>query len=206
VGLGLDMMAVDQRGASGWRRLAAFGVDYGIIAAYLVVLFLVGVLGRAADLLPPSRVTTPSARIIGQLAAIAVLTVPVTLWFAWWEAAPRGATPGKRLLGLRVSCLDDGAPSWPRSLLRSAARIALPWELAHTGVWNSLAWPGPEGPVNLALIAVANGLLVLNLVLLFVGARRPLYDRLAGTIVQAVPAAQLHDGAAPTTQDRRSSG
>jgi hypothetical protein len=71
------MMAVDQRGASGWRRLAAFGVDYGIIAAYLGVLFLVGVLGRAVDLLP-SRVTTPSARIIGQLAVIAVLTVVIT--------------------------------------------------------------------------------------------------------------------------------
>ena len=166
------MMAADQRGASGRRRLAAFGVDYAFIAAYLGVLVLVGVLGRAAGLLP-SRVTTPSGRIMGQLAAIAVVTVPVTLWFAWWEAAPRGATPGKRLLGLRVSRLDGGAPSWPRSLLRSLARIAVPWELAHTGVWNSLAWPGPEAPVNAALFAVANSLLVLNLVMLFVGARRP---------------------------------
>jgi uncharacterized RDD family membrane protein YckC len=178
-------MAGNQRGASGWRRLAAFGVDYGIIAAYLGVLVLIGVLGRAADLLP-SRVTTPGGRIIGQLTAMVVLTVPVTLWFAWWEAAPRGATPGKRLLGLRVSRLDGGALSWPRSLLRSGARIAVPWELAHTGVWNSLAWPGPDAPVNLALFAVANGLLVLNLVLLFVGARRPVYDRLAGTVVRAV--------------------
>jgi uncharacterized RDD family membrane protein YckC len=183
-GLGLEMMAADQRGAPGRRRLAAFGVDYAFIAAYLGVLVLLGVLGRAAGLLP-SRVTTPSGRIMGQLAAIAVLTVPVTLWFAWWEAAPRGATPGKRLLGLRVSRLDGGAPSWPRSLLRSLARIAVPWELAHTGVWNILAWPGPEAPVNAALFAVANGLLVLNLVMLFVGARRPLYDRLAGTVVQA---------------------
>ena len=182
------MVAVAQRGASGWRRLVAFGVDYGIIAAYLGALVLVGVLGRAVDLLP-STVTTPGARIIGQLAGIVVLTVPVTLWSAWWEAAPRGATPGKRLLGLRVSRLDGGTLSWPRSLLRSTVRIAVPWELAHTGVWNSLAWPGPEVPLNLALFAVANGLLVLNLVLLFVGARRPLYDRLAGTVVQAVPAA-----------------
>jgi uncharacterized RDD family membrane protein YckC len=204
-GLGLEMMAADQRGAPGRRRLAAFGVDYAFIAAYLGVLVLLGVLGRAAGLLP-SRVTTPSGRIMGQLAAIAVVTVPVTLWFAWWEAAPRGATPGKRLLGLRVSRLDGGAPSWPRSLLRSLARIAVPWELAHTGVWNSLAWPGPEAPVNAALFAVANGLLVLNLVMLFVGARRPLYDRLAGTVVQAAPAAQRHGGTAPTTPDRRRRG
>jgi hypothetical protein len=38
--------------------------------------------------------------------------------------------------------------------------------------------------VNVALFAAANGLLLLNLVLLFVGARRPLYDRLAGTVVR----------------------
>jgi uncharacterized RDD family membrane protein YckC len=73
-------------------------------------------------------------------------------------------------------------------------------------VWNSLAWPGPEAPVNAALFAVANGLLVLNLVMLFVGARRPLYDRLAGTVVQAAPAAQRHGGTAPTTPDRRRRG
>lgn len=123
------------------------------IAAYLGVLVLVGVLGRAAGLLP-GRVTTPGGRIMGQLAAFAVLTVPVTLWFAGWEAAPHGATPGKRLLGLRVSRLDGGAPSRPRALLRSLARIAVPWELAHTGVWNILVWPGPEAPVTTALDAV----------------------------------------------------
>jgi hypothetical protein len=55
---GLDMMALDQRGASGRWRLVAFGVDYGIIAAYLGALVLVGVLGRAIDLLP-TTVTTP---------------------------------------------------------------------------------------------------------------------------------------------------
>jgi hypothetical protein len=60
----------------------------------------------------------------------------------------------------------------------------------HTAVWNSLVWPGPDAPVNAVLFAVANGVLLLNLVMVFVGARRPLYDRLAGTLVQVVPAAQ----------------
>jgi hypothetical protein len=73
-------------------------------------------------------------------------------------------------------------------------------------VWNILAWPGPEAPVNAALFAVANGLLLLNLMTLFVGARRPLHDRLAGTVMQAIPAARLNGGTAPTTGDRRSSG
>jgi hypothetical protein len=92
----------------------------------------------------PVQVTTPGGRIVGQLVTIAVLTVPVTLWFAWWEAAP----PGKRLLGLRVSRLDGSGLPWPDSLLRSLAKIALPWELAHTGVWNSLAWPGGAGELR----------------------------------------------------------
>jgi hypothetical protein len=50
-------------------------------------------------------------------------------------------------------------------------------------VWNSLAWPGPEAPVNAVLFSVANGLLVLYVVMLLVGTRRPPYDRLAGSIV-----------------------
>jgi uncharacterized RDD family membrane protein YckC len=142
------------RPSPGWRRLAAGAVDYGIVAAYLAVLTLVGALGRAAGLLP-SQITTPGGRILAQLVVIAVLTLPVTFWFAWWEAAPRGATPGKRLGGLRVSRLNGDGLTLRRSLLRSAVKIAVPWELAHTGVWNSLAWPGPDAPVNAVLFTVA---------------------------------------------------
>jgi uncharacterized RDD family membrane protein YckC len=183
------MPAVHQRPGPGWRRLAAGGVDYGIVAAYIGVLGLVGALGRAAGLLP-RHITTPGGRIVAQLAVIAVLTLPVTLWFACWEATPRGATPGKRLLGLRVSRLDGGRLTWSDSLLRSAVKIAVPWELAHTGVWNSLAWPGPDAPINVVLFTVANGLLILNVAMVFLGAHRPPYDRLAGTIVQVDPSAR----------------
>jgi uncharacterized RDD family membrane protein YckC len=169
--------------ADPWRRLVAGGVDYGIVVAYLGVLSVVGVLGRSSGVLP-GRVTTPGGRVVAQLVVFAVLTVPVTLWFAWREAAPRGATPGKRLLGLRVVRLDGGGLPWSGSLLRSAAKIAVPWELAHTAVWNILVWPGPQAPLNAVLLTVANAVLVLNLVLLFVGTRRALHDRLAGTLVQ----------------------
>jgi hypothetical protein len=98
----VEMLAADQRGAPGRRRLAAFGVDYAFIAAYLGVLVLLGVLGRAAGLLP-SRVTTPSGRIMGQLAAIAVVTVPATLWFAWWEGGSRGAGECRAVRGRQRS-------------------------------------------------------------------------------------------------------
>jgi hypothetical protein len=57
------------------------------------LLALVGVLGRAVGVLP-TEVTTPAARVVAQLAGIAVLTLPVTLWFASWEAGPGGAVRG----------------------------------------------------------------------------------------------------------------
>jgi uncharacterized RDD family membrane protein YckC len=175
-----------QRADNGWRRLAAGAVDDGIVVAYLAVLTLAGALLRAAGLLP-DHVTTPGGRILAQLVVIAVLTGPVTLWFAWWEAAPRGATPGMRLLGFRVSRLDGGGLSGSGSTLRSAVKIAVPWEVAHTAVGNSLVWPGPDAPVNALLFTVANGLLLLYVAMLLLGAHRPPYDRLAGTIVRVAP-------------------
>jgi uncharacterized RDD family membrane protein YckC len=149
-----------------------------------------GALLRAAGLLPEA-VTGQTGRILAQLAVFAVLTVPVTLWFAWSEAAPRGATPGKRVLGLGVVGLGGAGLSFGRSLGRSALKVALPWELAHTGVWNVMVWPAEQdAALDLVLFVLANALLAANAVLLLVASGRTLYDRAAGTVVRPVrPAA-----------------
>lgn len=171
------------RTSPGWRRVAAFAVDYGVILAYLGLLALLGVLGRAVGVLP-TEVTTPDARVAAQLVGIAVLTLPVTLWFAGWEAGPGRATPGKRVLGLRVVTTGGERLGWPRSLLRTALKFTVPWELAHTAVWNLLAWPGDGGSVvDMVLLGVANAVIVVDLVSLFVGTRRTPYDRIAGTVI-----------------------
>jgi uncharacterized RDD family membrane protein YckC len=168
----------------GWRRVAAFAVDYGVILVYLGLLVLVGVLGRAVGVLP-TEVTTPAGRVVAQLAGFALLTLPVSLWFAGWEAT-QGATPGKRVLGLRVVTTGGQRLGWPRSLLRTALKFTLPWELAHTAVWNMLAWPGDGGSVvDMVLLGVANAVIVVDLVSLFVGTRRTPYDRIAGTVAAA---------------------
>jgi hypothetical protein len=41
--------------------------------------------------------------------------------------------------------------------------------------------------VNIVLFTLANGLLALYLIALFVGTRRPLYDHVAGTVVRLRP-------------------
>jgi hypothetical protein len=111
------------RTSPGWRRVAAFAVDYGVILAYLGLLALVGVLGRAVGVLP-TEVTTPAARVVAQLAGIAVLTLPVTLWFASWEAGRRGdpwqtsaraagRRHRRRAAGLAPVAAPDGAEVHP---------------------------------------------------------------------------------------------
>jgi uncharacterized RDD family membrane protein YckC len=85
--------------------------------------FAIDLLIRGALMLVVSMVLTPLGRFGSGLALI--------LWFAleWFypvlfELLPRGATPGKRALGLRVT-MDSGLPITPAaSLLRNLLRSA----------------------------------------------------------------------------------
>lgn len=192
------MIRLQAQSSPRWRRVAAFGVDYGLIVAYLGLIILVGTLGRAVGA-APRDIATPMGRVVAQLVVFAVLTVPVTVWFAWWEAAPRSATPGKRLLGLQVVSLTGAGLSWRRSLGRSALKITLPWELAHTGIWNILVWPAdPNAVIDVTLLTLANAVLITNAVLLLVGSGRTLYDRATGTVVHRGPQRDRERGHGPS--------
>jgi GrpB-like predicted nucleotidyltransferase (UPF0157 family) len=110
--------------------------------------------------------------------------VPVTVWLAGWEASPGGATPGKRLLGLRVLTSSGDRLSWPRSLLRTALKFTLPWELTHIAWWNLLLRSGNQG-LEAVLLSMVCAAFAVYLVSLFVGSRRAPYDRITGTFVIA---------------------
>jgi uncharacterized RDD family membrane protein YckC len=181
-----EVIGTQTQPSLGWRRIAAFGVDYGFIFAYLGFLTLVGVLGRMVGALP-TGIATPAGRVVAQLVIFAVLTVPVTIWFAGWEASPGGATPGKRLLGLRVLTTSGDQLAWPRSLVRTTLKFTVPWELAHTAVWNMLVWPGDGGTAaDTLLLSLANAAIAVDVVSLFIGSRRTPYDRIAGTFVTSI--------------------
>lgn len=111
--------------------------------------------------------------------AFLVLIVPVTLWLAGWER--RGGTIGKRALGLRVRTARTDALTWWRALARNALKVALPWELGHTGTFL-LAEPD-AGPVGVTCAALAYGIALVYLVSLFVRAGRTPYDIATATVV-----------------------
>ena len=160
------------------RRLAAWCVDWLAILAYAALLVPIGVLLVAHSVsLPPA---------VWNAISFGGLITPATLWLTVWEHGRHGATPGKRLLGLRVSTGVGGRPGLARALARNAVKVALPWELGHTAAFTLAA---PATPTAVGLAGSACGLLACGIVgvyvaSLFVGARRTPYDRAAGTRVE----------------------
>ncbi|WP_169806512.1 RDD family protein [Microtetraspora malaysiensis] len=170
--------------AAALRRVAATVIDYGLIMAYAGVVAAVYVPLYFAGIKLIPAIDGLGSRILAQVVAAAILSVPGTVWLASREWSARQATPGKRLLGLKVETLSGARPSRSVALARTALRVLLPWEVAHTMVWNQLAWPkGEFGPRDLTLAIVTYGLLGLYGLTLFLGSGRPPYDRLCATRV-----------------------
>lgn len=156
-----------------FRRLAAFGVDWLLIIGYAALLVPLGLLiGDRVSGLPSWSVNA---------GAFVLLILPATVWLAAWERGGWCATPGKRLLGLRV----PGAIGWRRSLIRNGLKLALPWELGHTSVY---AFTAGSDAVGIVCAVAAYGLLFVYLGYAVFSGRTP-YDRLAGTTVERVPPA-----------------
>jgi uncharacterized RDD family membrane protein YckC len=157
------------------RRLAAFAVDWLVIAAYAAVLSLL-----ASPVLRPAFTRTAwQSEGLG----FTLLTLPVVLYVAGSEASSWHASIGKRLLRLRVTA--GSAPmTWRRSLVRSAVKF-VPWELGHFVVWHVFVLPDRIGrTAGPALLVAANLLPLVYLGCLFVGAGRTPYDAASGTAVE----------------------
>ncbi|MEP6881521.1 MAG: RDD family protein [Dokdonella sp.] len=84
-----------------WRRVAAYMLDSLIVSVVMLVVF--GLIGVAAAALA----TSDHAGIAGLLIFIGyvLLIVGVWLYFAKCESGPAQATPGKRVMGIKVT--DD---------------------------------------------------------------------------------------------------
>ena len=182
------------------RRLGAFAVDYLLISLYIGLLVLASLtlgpeVGSEALFADPLR---------GQLASAALLTLPVVLYFALMESSSRGATVGKRVVGIQVRASKGPAAGrrlpLARSLVRSALKFA-PWEIAHTSLWRLPGWPGevetvPWGvALGFALTWVLGGL-YLAFPLLSRRRQTP-YDRAAGSVVVRTPVTDPAPGRRP---------
>ena len=163
-----------------WKRAAAFALDYTIIVIYLALLTLMGLLLNSWLGISQSFF---SDRVRAQFTGFMLVTLPVTLYFAFGESSGRQATWGKAKLGLKVTDqLGERVGFW-RALTRTALKF-IPWELSHTLVWTSaFSNDGFPGWVNYGFIFVY-GLIGLNLAgLVFSKKHQTIYDLLTKTYV-----------------------
>jgi hypothetical protein len=164
------------------RRALAFGLDTVVIGGWAVAL------AAGFLLLGPEMGLdgTPAGGGGGHAVAFLTLTLPALVYLAGFEAWGKGATPGKRLLGLEVRALDGSHLSLGRALVRAVIRL-LPWELSHAALWQIPGWPVDVTHVPLVatvLLGVAWLLVGAHAWALFRSRARPTpWDRVAGAQV-----------------------
>lgn len=168
-----------------FRRIAAFSLDYLLIAGYLAALAIVSSMLAFGPLKDSWKVfvSTPTR---ADLLAFITAILPVILYFTLMESSESGATWGKRRMRLRVVNLSGQRLSRGQALLRSAIKF-LPWQLAHTCLFHIPGWPvktqEPPGWVMVGLVLVWV-LIGFYIVTLMVGpTRRTPYDWIAGSRV-----------------------
>jgi len=170
------------------RRIAAFGVDYLIIATWIGLITAVGFGARAFLGIETAPVLSQGDKLRGHAIAFLSLTLPVVLYFAITESSRWQATIGKRVLGLRVQTVSGARVPFGRSLARSTFKF-LPWEIAHTAIWHVPGQPfvSMPAPINFLGYAVALAGAGAFAVAVFRGRGRTPYDLVAGTMVVEIP-------------------
>ena len=102
-----------------WRRIAAFAFDFLLIAAYILILLVIG-LGLYT--FSNGLVSLSSPLAVDGLSFI-VLVLPVILYFAVQEGSSRQATWGKRRMKLKVvNAQGNRLQAW-QTLLRSVFKV-----------------------------------------------------------------------------------
>jgi uncharacterized RDD family membrane protein YckC len=159
----------------------AFALDYLIMAVYLALL---GLISLTVNLVAPGLLTALFAnQLSAHSSAFLLVTLPVTLYFALLEASSWQASWGKRTLGLRVVRSDGARLSAGRAVGRTALTF-IPWELAHTLIWQirfAPAMPSPLIASGFILVWILVGANIASLAL--TKTHQSLADRLAETYV-----------------------
>ena len=168
-----------------FTRIAAFALDYLLIAGYLVILTIAGsflALGPLGD----GWQSLLSSPIRMDLVAFVTTVLPVITYFTLLESSESGATWGKRRMRLRVVNLRGERLSRSRAIMRSAVKL-MPWQLAHTCLFHIPGWPvAPQDPPTWVMIGLTSVWVAVGayFVALAIGpTRRTPYDWAAGSRV-----------------------
>lgn len=142
------------------RRVGAYVLDIVLLFAVLAPLGYVVQLALGID---PAAATARSV----YLTLVLNFSIPVWLYFALSDRSRRGATVGKRVLGLRTRAKEGGHLGFGRALRRTAVKM-VPWEMTHASSFLFVPALGEFAVGNMVGIGLAY---VLSFAYLFVAWR-----------------------------------
>lgn len=159
------------------RRILAWGIDWFCILGWIAVVAAVGVPLHLAGVI---SLTAPLAQNLVGLAVI----IPVVVAASRLESGPKSATPGKRLVGVRVH-YRSGDRVVVRALLRNTLKIGLPWAIGHLAVFAVV--DAGSGPIPIWVAGLTASAYVIPALWVFswiLPGARTIYDRLSGSEVR----------------------
>ncbi|NNE26512.1 MAG: RDD family protein [Saprospiraceae bacterium] len=120
-----------------------------------------------------------------QLYVLVTISIPVWIYFAYFDSEKSKGTIGKRLFKLSVEDVDGQRITFGRSMGRTLLKL-LPWEMAHVGV----IFPAPlyfmDEPEVRMLSYIAIFLFITYVLSILVDKRnQSLYDKWLGTFVHS---------------------
>jgi uncharacterized RDD family membrane protein YckC len=161
------------------RRAVAFVID---IALLFLILAPLGQLLRLALGWPSS---SPTGQEIWAFVAL-TFSLPTWTYFVLSDSSARGATIGKRLLGLRVARVSGERVGTVRALLRTALKV-VPWETVHLSAFALSSDPAGLEFHQVIGLTLANLLAVVYFVVtVLTRGRRSVHDYVAATEVCAM--------------------
>ena len=163
-----------------WQRVVAWLVDWLCFLVWLALVAAIGIPLYVAGMTGQWSVVTTN--VVSAL----VTAVPLTVFLAVLESGTRQASVGKRVMGLKVVGVRDGARlSFASALLRNALKVAVPWTIGHAAA-IALVGSTTMSPGLVILTAAAYVLPLVYVVTLFVREGRTPYDRAGGARVVRV--------------------
>ena len=156
------------------KRIAAFMVDWCVLALFIGLLFLF-----VSPFVAPLFMQSP---FMAEAAGFCLLTLPLFLYFSLTEALIGGSL-GKKFLRLRVSTVKAQQMRYRTSALRTGIKL-VPWELAHFAIWNVFIFSAsPAYGLGVGALGLSYGLIIIYATSLFLKRGRTPYDLIAQTIV-----------------------
>jgi uncharacterized RDD family membrane protein YckC len=175
---------MENRSAGFLPRLGAFALDFIPILGYILITLVIGITIVTGTFKGQSTGAYSNPVLFDAIAFVTVV-LPVILYFGIQESSVKRATWGKRRMGLIVVTQNGGRVSFGRALLRSAIKF-LPWQMAHTCIFNIPGWPFAVQDFPAWVMTgfiVMYVIVAIYLLSLLIKPYRTPYDWIAGTVV-----------------------